>query len=207
MQGTSSAAIHIVEDEPEVRDSLIFQLEARGHSAIGYESGEAFLDAINGSNNGCAIIDVHLPGMNGLAVLHKLVEAGSSLPVVVVTGRGEVSMAVDAMRAGAVDFIEKPFAKGIIANAVQRALGAAGRVLLMRRQAIATSQRVAWLTAREREVFEGFVDGKLGKQVAIDLGISPRTVEVHRARIMTKLGATTHAELLRLGLLWSIHHK
>lgn len=208
--GGSNQIVYIVEDEPDVCASLIFKLEACGYRAKAYETGEAFLAALAMDASGCAVIDVHLPGMSGLAVLEALAKNGSRLAVVVVTGKSDVAMAVRAMRSGASDFIEKPFPRGAVELAVRRAfeaLAETGHDRMLRREAAAAFARIDSLTRREREVFDGLSSGKLSKQVAIDLGISPRTVEVHRARIMKKTGAGTLSELLRFGILCEIHQK
>lgn len=199
MPRSADPTIYIVEDEADLRASLVFQLEAAGFVAKAYADAETFLAACDPEAEGCVIVDVHLPGLSGLALLEKLV--GSGLAVIVVTGLADVAMAVQAMRMGATDFIEKPFAPGAVTHAVRQALDRAAGTHVLRREADALARRIATLTAREREVFDGLVSGKLGKQVAIDLGISPRTVEIHRARIAEKLGARSASELLRMGLL------
>ncbi|WP_380876699.1 DNA-binding response regulator [Sphingomonas sp. DBB INV C78] len=201
MRGRSDQRIYVVEDELDLRASLIFQLQSHGYDVTGYETGEAFFGGVPPEAEGCAIIDVNLPGMSGLEVLQGIAARGHHLAAVVVTGRGDVSLAVKAMQLGAKDFIEKPFARGAIASAVRHALDDAGRQSHLRREAASATLRVEALTQREREVFDELLAGKLGKQIAIDLQISPRTVEVHRARIMAKLGASTLSEMLRVGLM------
>jgi two-component system, LuxR family, response regulator FixJ len=201
MRGKLDPHVVIVEDDPGLRSSLAFQLEAEHLVVRAFASAEAFLAQWDRTDGGCAIIDVNLPGMSGLMLLERLARLGSRFVPIVMTGQGDVSTAVRAMRAGAVDFIEKPFAPGILRKSVFNALEMAERRLPLQRETEAALAKFATLSEREREVFSGLVDGKQGKQIAIDLGISPRTVEIHKARIMTKLGATSLSELLRLGIL------
>jgi two-component system, LuxR family, response regulator FixJ len=197
--------VFIVEDETDDRDALAFHLMAMGHHVQAYGAAEPFLAALDPAIEGCVISNLHLPGLDGLALITELARRGSVLPVVVVTGDADVPLAVRAMKLGAVDFLEKPFAEGAIGETVQRALQSARETASLKRQAEAAAGRIATLSGRERDVFNGLVAGKLGKQIAYDLHISPRTVEVYRASTMEKLGVNTLSELVRLGILTELH--
>lgn len=187
-----------------MRGSLAFQLGADGYDVHAYESAEVFLDAAAPPWRGCVITDVRLPGLDGIALIETLTCRGCPLPVVVVTGLGDVPLAVRAMQAGATDFLEKPVLPEALERAVSRALSGLGSAAALRREAASLATRLATLSRRERDVFDGLVTGALGKQVAGRLGISPRTVEVYRAKMMEKLGIQTSAELQRLGLLHAL---
>ncbi len=207
MSNDQNTNVFIVEDDKDLRASLLFQLDAEGCRCIGFDSAEAFLATWHQEDEGCLVIDVNLPGASGLSVLERLSRSGSRLVPVVITGRGDVVTAVRAMRAGAADFIEKPFAPGIFRKSVLRALATAEQRLPLQRDTAAAFAKYATLSEREREVFQGLIEGKQGKQIAIDLGISPRTIEIHRARIMTKLEVSTLSELLRLGLILEMNQR
>jgi two-component system response regulator FixJ len=197
--------VFVVEDEPDDRDALVFHLMATGHRVQAYSAAEPFLAALDPTTWGCLVSDVRLPGLDGLALIAELARRGSSLPVVVVTGYADVPLAVQAMKMGAVDFLEKPFAQGAIGDTIRRALEGVREAATLKRQAEAAAGRIAALSGRERDVFNGLVAGKLGKQIAYDLSISPRTVEVYRASTMEKLGVNTLSELVRLGILRELH--
>jgi two-component system response regulator FixJ len=207
MSGKLSQHVIVIEDDRGLRSSLIFQLEAEGVWAKGFESAEAFLAQWNRLQEGCIVIDINLPGISGLMLLERLARLGSRLVPIVMTGQGDIATAVRAMRAGAVDFIEKPFAQGMFRKSVMGALAMAERRLPLQRDTDAALAKYAMLSDRERDVFAGLIDGQQGKQIAIDLGISPRTVEIHRARIMAKLGAASLSELLRMGFLVEINQQ
>ncbi len=193
--------IHIVEDEEPVRDALVFRLAVAGMPAQAYESAEAFLAGVHPDAEGCVVTDLRLPGMDGQQLLEHLAAAGSPLAVIVITGFGDIASAVRAMQAGAVDFLEKPIASAALIQTIQRALNVRRNEQRLRSETTAAAARIATLSGRERDVFDGLVEGKLGKQIAIDLAISPRTVEVHRAHIMEKLGVRTTSDLIRMGVL------
>ncbi|CAA9227648.1 MAG: Two-component nitrogen fixation transcriptional regulator FixJ [uncultured Acetobacteraceae bacterium] len=197
--------VHVVDDDDAMRRSLALLLRAAGYAAEAHPSAEALLAALNeaGSRPGtpepprraCAVVDVLMPGgMDGIALQTELARRGAALPVVVVTGHADVPLAVRAMRAGAVDFVEKPYPKERILAAVGRALDAAAAA------AAAAEARLSALTPRERMVLRGLVCGWPNKVIAHELGISPRTVEAHRAAMMDKLGARSLAEAVRLAL-------
>ena len=188
--------VHIVDDDEAVRDSLGFLLEAAGYATRAWSSGESLLAALPTLEPGCIVLDVRMPGMDGVSVLRQLRERGAPHPVVMMTGHGDVPVAVRAMKAGAVDFIEKPFAQEVMLDCIRASLAQAGRGSAGA-EALA---RLRSLSPREREVLEGLIAGNPNKTIAFDLGISPRTVEIHRARVMDKMGARSLSELVRLGL-------
>lgn len=196
--------LHVVDDEDAVRRSAEMLLAASGHRTAGYASGPAVLAAAGldgkGLAPGCMILDVRMPGMDGLQLMEELAKRGVTLPVVVVTGHGDVPLAVRAMRAGAVDFLEKPYTEERLLEAVAAALAMGGEAAQRRVEAAKAGAQVAGLSPREREVLGCLVQGMANKVVAHNLGISPRTVEVHRANLMEKLGARSLPDLVRIGL-------
>ena len=191
--------VHIVDDDEAVRQSLAFLLSSAGLAVRLYDSAAAFLAGLASIQDGCLITDVRMPGMTGLELLRQLRAKAGSLPAIVITGHGDVPLAVEAMKAGAIDFIEKPFNEEAILNAVRRALdrGAdAGNG-----NAAAVAAKLSLLSERERQVLEGLVAGHPNKTIAYDLGISPRTVEVYRANLMTKMQAGSLSDLVRMALI------
>lgn len=196
----SERMIHVVDDDAAVRHSLKRLLDSAGFESVLYETPDAFLDAVQDSSDGCALLDVHMPGMDGMEVHAQLTKRGSRLPVIVMTGQSDVQTAIRAMKAGAVDFIEKPFEDRTLLDAIALAL-ARGRTTDHEREASEATQRVARLSRREREVLEALVSGQPSKVIAFNLGISVRTVEVHRARMMERLGVRQFAEAVRLAVL------
>ena len=192
--------VHIVDDDEAMRDSLKWLLESRGLKAELYPSAEAFLNAFSSDFCGCLVLDVRMPGMNGLDLHRELQARASTLPVIFITGHGDVPMAVSALKNGAADFIEKPFNDrdmlGLIESCMKQDRAAAAK----RTENASVTQRLDSLTQREREVLGLIVAGKLNKQIADQLGISIKTVEVHRSRVMEKMGAASVAELVRLTL-------
>jgi two-component system response regulator FixJ len=195
------AVVHIIDDDQAVRESLAFLLETADFNVKTYDSAVRFLDQVSDAEAGCIITDIRMPEIAGLELVRRLNEMGVTLPVIVITGHGDVALAVEAMRAGVVDFIEKPFEDGTILRALRTALN---RGLDQREQAVQRSvivQRVASLSMRERQVLNGLVAGQSNKTVALALGISPRTVEVYRANLMTKMKAESLSGLVRMALL------
>jgi RNA polymerase sigma factor (sigma-70 family) len=190
--------IYIVEDDPAVRDSLSLLLELRGYTPIAYDSAEALLAAGAPMQPACALIDVRLPGMDGLALQQRLKQIDAALPVVVISGHGDVATARTALRAGAVDFIEKPIDEHDLLEAVASALRSANELARQARNYDDILSRMQRLTDRELEVFERVTDGKHNREIAEEFGISQRTVEVHRARLMDKLQARRVADLFRM---------
>ena len=197
--------IFVIEDDADARDSLVVRLEAAGYRVAAYDAAEPFLAEVDPAADGCVITDVRLPEIDGLELLRRLNAQNSTLPVVVVTGFGDIPMAVRAMGVGAVDFLEKPFAPNVILSAVALALQVRRGERTLRQESIAAAARLATLTDRERDVVAGLAAGRMGKQIAGDLGLSPRTVEIHRARALEKSGAQSNAELIRLGVLASLY--
>lgn len=193
--------VHIVDDDEAVRQSLAFLLSTAGIPVRLYDSATAFVAALPGVQGGCLITDVRMPGMTGLELLRELGARSVPLPAIVITGQGDIPLAVEAMKAGAVDFIEKPFEEEAILRAVRVAQKLAALTGRESQDMAAMTSRVASLSERERQVLEGLVAGHSNKVIARDLGISPRTVEVHRANLMTKMQAKSLSELIRMALL------
>ena len=192
--------VHVVDDDAAVRRSLERLLSSAGFAAVSYPTPKAILEAAPGLAAGCILLDVQMPGMDGLMLQAELRARGGGLPVIVMTGQGDVATAVRAMKAGAADFIEKPFSDEVLVTAIEAALGKVGQIGRDRDTA-AAAQRIATLSPREREVLEGLVGGRSNKEIAFDLGISIRTVEVHRSRMMERLDVRQFAEAIRLAVL------
>jgi two-component system response regulator FixJ len=195
-----TALVHVVDDDPAVRDSLGLLLASAGFEVRSYDSAAALLQALPHSATGCVLTDVRMPELDGLALQRRLTQLGIRLPVIVMTGYRDVPIAVEALKAGAMDFLEKPFDDTQLLAAVSGALEASQRA---RDEAAAVAEigaRLASLTPRERQVLERLVTGQPNKTIAYDLGSSPRTVEVHRARVMEKMGARNLPELVRMTL-------
>ncbi len=189
--------IHVVDDDEAVRDSLRILLESNGHAVRTYPSAALFLEDA-GATLGCVLTDVRMPDMDGLALQRRLNERGLHLPVIVMTGQGDIAVAVRAMKAGALDFLEKPFDDDDLLAAVERALAEGERRQAREELSGEAARRMAALTAREREVLDLLVSGLPTKGIANELGASPRTIEVHRARVFEKLHARSLPELVRL---------
>jgi two-component system response regulator FixJ len=192
--------VHVVDDDPAVRDSLGLLLESAGFAVRSYDSAAALLQALPNSATGCVLTDVRMPELDGLALQRRLIQLGIRLPVIVMTGHGDVPIAVEALKAGAADFLEKPFDDTQLLAAVSSALAASQRARDEAAAVAEISARLASLTPRERQVLERLVTGQPNKTIAYDLGSSPRTVEVHRARVMEKMGARSLPELVRMTL-------
>ena len=193
--------VHVVDDDEAMRHSLLFLLECAGLEAKAYESALAFLDAVSRMERGCIVTDVRMPGMSGIELVGRLRELGVPDPVIVITGHGDVPLAVEAMKAGVTDFIEKPFDDEQLLGAVRAALDRSRGILAGESERRAVEERLASLSGREREVLDGLVDGKPNKIIAFDLGISARTVEIYRANVMSKMQAKSLSELVRMVLL------
>ncbi len=192
--------VYVVDDDEGVRDSLQWLLEGKDYRVRCYDSAETFLSRYDAREVACLIADVRMGGMTGLELQDRLVERRSPLPVVFITGHGDVPMAVNTMKKGAVDFIQKPFQEDALVNLVERMLEQAKGAFSDHQQAASRDALLAKLTSREAQVLERIVAGRLNKQIADDLGISIKTVEAHRANIMEKLGANTVADLLKIAL-------
>jgi two-component system response regulator FixJ len=193
--------VHVVDDDDAVRDSLRVLLRISGYDVRTYDSGVRFLEAFTGEETGCVITDVRMPGITGLAMAARLNSLGSKLPIIVITGQADVPMAVEAMKAGVRDFIEKPFDDVAILNAVEAALASAGRIESGDDgEQTELRQRIGALSPRERQVLSALVAGKANKVTARDLGISPRTVAIYRANVMSKMRAGSLSELVRMAI-------
>ncbi|HWA88780.1 MAG TPA: response regulator FixJ [Rhizomicrobium sp.] len=197
---TADPVVFVVDDDDAVRDSLGISLKLAGYAVETFESAASFLAGGACSRRGCLITDIRMPDMDGLELQEELVRRGSALPVIVITGHGDVPLAVRAMKAGAGDFLEKPFARDALLAAVKRALETGERTAQSALDAQEVRNRLATLTPREREVFALVVAGKQSKVIAYELGASPRTIEVHRGRMMQKMKAGSLQELVRMAL-------
>jgi len=197
----SEAVVHVVDDDESARESLAFLLEAADFEVVSHASPLALLDALPLDGAGCVITDMRMPDMTGLELVRELNARGSRVPIIMITGHGDIPLAVEAMRAGVADFIEKPFGESRMLDALNRALQSApppaaepsDETTLVR-------QRLETLSERERQVLDGVVDGQPNKVIARELGISPRTVEIYRAKLMAKMHADNLAALVRMTL-------
>lgn len=189
--------IHVVDDDEAMRDSMSWLLEGEGYRVACFASGESFLQARHDQMRGCLVLDVRMPEMSGLELHEKLDALGSQLPIIFVTGHGDVPMAVGALQRGACDFIEKPFHNEDLLSRIRRALELDSELAARRQRDGAITHRLEQLTQRENEVMQLVVTGKLNKQIADELKISMKTVEAHRARVMEKMGVRTLAELVK----------
>ena len=197
---TTDGVIHLIDDDEDVRKAIAFLLGTAGHAVRVYESATAFLEKLDGLQPGCILTDIRMPGLNGLELQQVLKEKNIDLPVVVMTGHGDVGLAVQAMKAGAVDFLEKPFADDVLLAAIDSALTRHRQTSGQASGDAAIRQKLESLSERERQVLDGLVAGHPNKTIAFDLGISPRTVEVHRANVMTKMGAGSLPDLVRMAM-------
>jgi FixJ family two-component response regulator len=191
------ATVHIVDDDAAVRESLQWLMESVGIAAETYDSAQAFLLESDKTDGGCLLLDVRLRDMSGLELQRRLTERGFRLPIIFITGHGEVNMAVQAMKNGAVDFVTKPFDDQKLLDTVQRVLAQTRETSEKSARRDLLRRRLASLSSRERQVLDRVVAGKLNKTIAGELNISNKTVEVHRARVMDKMGARNLAELVR----------
>ena len=198
---TSEMIVHLVDDDSSIRGSLTFLMESSGLTPRAYSSAEELLAVAGDLEPGCIVTDVRMPKMSGLELIRELKARGIDLPVVVMTGHGDIPMAVEAMKEGVVDFLEKPFEEEALLAAVKRALEREEHVDGQRAEIQRIREALDRLSSREREVLAGVIDGKLNKIIAYDLGISPRTVEIYRANVMTKTGAGNLSELVRMALM------
>jgi two-component system, LuxR family, response regulator FixJ len=198
---SADAIVHVIDDDEAVRQSLEFLLRASGMTARTYESAVAFLNALPAIAAGCIITDVRMPGLSGIELLKRLGEMQVRLPVIVITGHGDVPLAVEAMKVGAVDFLEKPFEDELLLGSVRSALDRAQQNVARDAKRADVDARLATLTNREREVLDGLIAGKPNKIIAFDLAISPRTVEIYRANVMTKMAAASLSDLVRMALV------
>jgi len=193
--------VHVIDDDDAVRDSLEFLLRTAKIEVRTYDSATAFLNTVADGAAGCIVTDVRMPGVSGVDLLRQLKARGSTMPVIVITGHGDIQLAVEAMKIGAADFLEKPFDDEVLLASVKAALGRLEKDAQRDTERAELNNRLATLSTREREGLEGLVAGKANKVIAFDLGISPRTVEIYRAHVMTKMNAGSLSELVRMALL------
>jgi len=194
----NDSTVFVVDDDPAMRESLSFLMGSVGIRVKTFEDAQTFLDQHDSGDRGCLVLDVRMPGMSGLELQEHLIQQDISLPVVMVTGYGDVPMAVRALKSGALDFIEKPFTDQELLDRVNEALHVDERLRRLEEKRSLFDARVKRLTERESQVMRLVVDGKSNKLIAHELGLSPKTVEVHRSRVMDKMEAGSLAQLLRL---------
>lgn len=190
--------VHIVDDDEAIRQSIGFLLRKSGYAVETYPSGTQFLKAATRETRGCVLLDVRMPDLDGLEVQARLAQSGITLPVIMLTGHGDVTLAVRAIKAGAIEFLEKPFERTALLAAIETALAHAARTNREQLAAVDARIRLAALTPRERDVLDGMVLGRPNKLIAFDLDIATRTVEVHRANLMDKLAARSLSDVLRI---------
>jgi two-component system response regulator FixJ len=198
---TGNDIIHVIDDDADVRQSLAFLLTTAGFTVRVHESGDAFLKVLAEVQEGCIVTDVRMPGIDGIELQRQLGTAGVRLPVIVMTGHGDIALAVEAMKAGAVDFIEKPFDDEVLIAAIKMALARRAGDRERNARIAEVRDRLKLLSERERQVMDGLVTGKPNKIIAYDLGISARTVEIYRANVMAKMQADSLSALVRMALL------
>jgi two-component system, LuxR family, response regulator FixJ len=196
----TNSVVHVIDDDEAVRESLAFLLRSADLDVSTYESATAFLAALPQVEPGCVITDVRMPGLSGTELLQKLKEMGVAMPVIVMTGHGDVPLAVEAMKMGATDFFEKPFDDEALLASVRSSLGSWGEKEAKEAERADVRARLESLSPRERDVLKGLVAGHPNKTIAFDLGISHRTVEIYRANVMTKMKAASLSELVRMAL-------
>jgi two-component system response regulator FixJ len=196
----SGGLVHVIDDDSALRDSIEFLLGSAGFSVRLFESAQMFLHILPEITGGCIVADVRMPGIDGIELLSRLQEGGCRLPVIIMTGHGDVPLAVKAMKLGAADFLEKPFEEEALIAAVGAALAGAMEVSPRDEIAAELSAKLASLSERERQVLHGLVAGQTNKEIARDFDLSPRTVEVYRAKLMTKLQASSISELIRFAM-------
>jgi len=196
----ADSCVYVVDDDEAVRDGLSGLLDAGGYTCRTFSAAQEFLQAAPTLRPGCVIVDIRMPGMDGLELQRRLTERRLPFPLIVITGHGDVPLAVRAMKAGALDFIEKPFAAKAILESTKSAMNHVAEPREANTLEVTAKARIESLSRREREVLQGLLAGLANKSIAYDLGISPRTVEVHRSRVMQKMQARSLSELVRLGL-------
>lgn len=203
----ASKLVHVIDDDDALRDSLRFLLASAKFDVETYESAIAFLAALPQIKGGCIVTDVRMPRLSGLELLRRLKSMSIDLPVIVMTGHGDIALAVDAMKEGAIEFLEKPFDDEVLLKAVGVALDRYGKEAKKDAEKAEIRERLISLSQREREVLEGLIAGHPNKVIASDLKISPRTVEIYRAHVMTKMNADSLSDLVRMSLLMGLFEK
>jgi two-component system, LuxR family, response regulator FixJ len=201
---SNMALVHVIDDDDALRESLAFLLRTAQIDVRDYSSASAFLDALPDLNLACIITDVRMPGLSGIDLLKRLKELKINVPVIVITGHADVPLAVEAMKFGAIDFLEKPFDDEVLIASVRSAMRDRQGDAKRHAERVAVESRLADLSNRERDVLTGLVAGHANKQIAFDLGISPRTVEIYRANLMDKMKAASLSDLVRMALIAEI---
>ena len=196
--------IYVIDDDDAVRQSLEFLLKTAGLSVRSFDSARTFLEVLPEIRSGCIVTDVRMPEITGIDLLRRVKELGLDLPVIVITGHGDISLAVEAMKIGAVDFLEKPFDDDTLLEAVRASLTRTAGTAERNAELTEIHDRLEALSNRERQVLQGLVAGKANKVIAFDLGISPRTVEIYRANLMTKMAANSLSDLVRMAMMAGI---
>ena len=195
------AVIHLIDDDEALRESVAFLLRAADFEVKGFSSAQAFLASLPDSSLSCVITDVRMPDMSGIELIRRLKDLNVDVPVIVITGHGDVALAVEAMKLGATDFFEKPFNDDLLLASVRGALQEQAHHTKRHAERAEIEQRLARMSAREKDVLTGLIEGRANKQIAFDLGISPRTVEIYRANLMTKMQADSLSDLVRMALI------
>jgi two-component system, LuxR family, response regulator FixJ len=198
---TAQRVVHVIDDDEALRESLAFLLRAAQLEVKSYASARAFLDELPDESLGCVITDVRMPDISGIDLLRRLKDLKIGVPVIVVTGHGDVALAVEAMKIGAADFFEKPFDDDLLLASVRSALREQEGQKKRYAERAEIESRIAALSPRERDVLRGLIEGRANKQIAFDLGISPRTVEIYRANLMNKMQADSLSDLVRMALV------
>jgi len=198
---SETGTVHVIDDDDALRESLAFLLSTARIAVATYPSAAAFLEATPTADLSCVITDVRMPGMSGIDLLKRLREMKIDVPVIVITGHGDVPLAVEAMKVGAIDFLEKPFDDEVLLASVRAAIERRGGAIKRDAERAQIESKLAGLSNRERDVLVGLVAGQANKQIAFDLGISPRTVEIYRANLMSKMQAGSLSELVRMALI------
>jgi two-component system, LuxR family, response regulator FixJ len=201
---SETATVHIIDDDDALRESLAFLLGTARIKVATHASAAAFMEAIPGARLSCVITDMRMPGMSGIELLKRLREMKIEVPVIVITGHGDVPLAVEAMKIGAIDFLEKPFDDEVLLASVRAAIERQGGEIKRNAERAEIEGKLAALSNRERDVLGGLVAGRANKQIAFDLGISPRTVEIYRANLMNKMQAGSLSDLVRMALIVGI---
>ena len=197
----AARAVHIIDDDQAIRESLAFLLRTHQLEVRSFDSAKTFLDALPDASLGCVITDIRMPGMSGVDLLRRLKELKVGVPVIVITGHGDVSLAVEAMKIGAADFFEKPFNDDQLVASVRAALQQRQDQTKRGAERTEIEHRISKLSAREKDVLAGLIEGRANKRIAFDLGISPRTVEIYRANLMNKMQADSLSDLVRMALV------
>jgi two-component system response regulator FixJ len=201
MAMSSDRVIYLIDDDAAVREALVFLLSTAGFTARAFASGDDFLASLSSLESGCIVTDVRMPGIDGLGLQTTLRQRGITLPVIIMTGHGDVPLAVAAMKAGASDFIEKPFSDATLLEAIATAMRRQGEAAQRHAEVAGIRARLAALSARQRDVLAGLVSGQMNKTIAHELDISVRTVEVYRAALMSRMKASSLSELVRMVML------